>query len=154
MILYDLLPRIPRLFISILKNMPKSLLLASFVPLNNTDSFYTNLEQSFNIPKNKIFVFKNLDDPAKLILTFKLVLADGERIDFKTYFKNTIIIHKQGTALYTINALNKLIESEMLADTGNIDYSTYKIDWKKYQNNIILTDKEKLVIYNIEQIFS
>jgi len=133
--------------------MDKTLLLASFIFPDRLEWFQKFLYDKFKINKNKLFVYRNLDDESKLIVTFKLTLLEGERIDLKKTFPNTIPIHKKGEAIYTINALNKLIEMESKFSLGNINHENYEIDWNKYQNQIILIANENLIIYNIERIF-
>jgi hypothetical protein len=133
--------------------MDKTLLLASFIFPERLDWFYNYLNLKFKVNKEKVFVYKNLDDESKLIVTFKLILLDGKKIDLNNNFPNTIPIHKKGNAIYTINALNKLIESECGGELGNINYKEHKINWDNYQNKIILNNKEELIIYNIERIF-
>jgi formylmethanofuran dehydrogenase subunit C len=56
-------------------------------------------------------------------------------------------------AIYTINALNMLIEYDSNGDIGNIVYETYKIDWDKYQGKLIITKNNELVLIDIERIF-
>ena len=134
--------------------MDRTILLASFIFPERLDWFLNHLETKFNIPKDKVFIFKNLDDESKVIVTFKLVLIDGRKINLANNFPNALIIHKKGMAIYTINALNTLIEFENDLDKGNVIHKDYKIDWSKYQNKMILTDKTNLVFINIERIFS
>ncbi len=133
--------------------MDKTILLASFLFPERLEWFMTYLETNFDIPQDRVFCYKNLDDESKVIVTFKLVLQDNKHIDLKNTFPNAIIIHKKGNALYTINALNKLIE-ENLGDTiGNIDYKSYKVNWDDYQNKLILIDTKELRLINITRIF-
>jgi len=133
--------------------MDKSILLASFIFPERLDWFINYLDTKFNIPKDKIFCFENLNDNSKLILTFKLILQDGKKIDLKKLFPSAVIIHKKGSAFYTINALNKLIESKSDASLGNIDYKSIKIEWDEYQNKIILIDNKELVIFDLKRVF-
>jgi len=133
--------------------MDKTLLLASFIFPERVDWFLNYLENKFEIPRNKVFRYDNVDDESKVILTFRLNLPDGKRLDLKELFPNAIIIHKKGDALYTINALNSLIDSEYPESKGNIDYKSIKINWSKYQNKFILVDNKELVFLNIKRIF-
>lgn len=133
--------------------MDKTILLVSFIFPERLDWFTWYLESNFNIPKNKVFGYKNLDDESKVIVTFKLILSEDKRIDLKKLFPNAIMIHKKGDALYTINALNKLIESKCGDAIGNIDYKSFKIDWNEYQNKFILLNNKELAILNINRIF-
>jgi len=134
--------------------MNKTLLLASFIFPERLDWFLGYLESKFKIPRDKVFIFENLDDEAKVIVTFKIVLRNGRRIDLRNLFPNAIPIHKKGTAIYTINALNSLIEKETGLDKGNIDYKSHKIDWDNYQDTLILTNDEGLVLFRIKRVFS
>jgi hypothetical protein len=133
--------------------MDKTILLASFIFPERLDWFTTYLNGKFNIPKEKIFGYQNLDDEAKLIITFKLTIPEGKRLDLKNLFPNAIIIHKKGDALYTINALNKMIETLSNGNIGNVDNKSFKINWSDYQNKLILIDNKELAIWNIKRIF-
>jgi hypothetical protein len=133
--------------------MNKNILLASFISLEILGWFLQHLEDKFNIPKEKVFIFRNLDDEFKVIVTFKFVIQTDNRVNFNSLFPNTILIHKKGNAIYTINALNKLIE-EISDDTiGNIDYKTVKINWEDYQGKMLLINNNKLKISDIKRIF-
>jgi hypothetical protein len=134
--------------------MNRTVLLASFIFPERLEWFLSYLETKFKISRDKVFIFKNLDDEAKLIVTFKLVLPNGKKIDFKKFFPNATLIHKKGDAIYTINALNKLIEIESGFEQGNVDHKKFQIDWSKYQGQMILTNKSNLVFINIQRIFS
>jgi hypothetical protein len=132
--------------------MNRTILIASFIFPERLDWFFQYLNDKFSIPKDKVFVYKNLDDESKLIVTFRFVLQDNKRVNFKSLFPNSVLIHKKGNALYTINALNKLIESQS-DNIGNIDYKSHIIDWSEYQNKLLLTNKDKLNISTIKRIF-
>lgn len=133
--------------------MNRTILLASFIFPERLDWFFKYLDDKFSIPKEKVFVYKNLDDESKLIVTFRFVLKENKRINFKRLFPNSILIHKKGDALYTINALNRLIELKSGDQIGNINYKSYTIDWSEYQNNLLLTNKDTLNISKIKRIF-
>ncbi len=133
--------------------MTKNILLASFIFPERLDWFLGYLEDKFNIPKEKVFIFQNLDDESKVIVTFKFVISTSKRVNFNSLFPNAILIHKKGNAIYTINALNKLIEEMSDASIGNIDYKSVKINWEDYQDKILLINNNKLNISNIKRIF-
>jgi len=133
--------------------MNKTILLASFIFPERLEWFLDYLENKFAITRDKVFVYKNLDDESKLIITFKFRIKEGERVNLKALFPSAILIHKRGNAIYTINALNKLIESITDFNIGNIDYKSVKIDWDEYQNKLILSNNGELAIFNIERVF-
>lgn len=134
--------------------MDKSIILASFVFPERLETFLNYLNKRFKIEKEKIFIYDNIEDPLKKVVTYKVFLKDGNKVDLKSIFPTTIIVHKKGDCFYTINALNKLIEMEHNLDSGNVIYKDYKIDWEKYNNKIIITNKDELVVYNISRVFS
>lgn len=86
------------------------------------------------------------------LLTYKLLVEVDRRIDIKNELPKTIQIHKKGDTIFTINALNKLIEVES-GLAGNVNHKEYQIDWSKFKNKIILLKGEVLEITNIERIF-
>jgi hypothetical protein len=133
--------------------MNKDILLASFIFPERIDWFVNHLHNKFNIAKEKVFIFENLDDQSKVIVTFKFTVSTTKRSNFKELFPNAILIHKKGNCIYTINALNKLIEEKCDGSLGNIDYKTIKIDWSEYDNKILLTNENNLNIYSIKRLF-
>jgi len=133
--------------------MNKTLLLASFIPLERIEWFLEYLESKFNITKDKVFCYKNLDDESKVIITFKLIKLDGKQLNFKSMFPNVIPIHKKGDALYTINGLNKLIANMYDESIGNIDNKLIKIDWSQYQNKLLMINGEELTFLTISRVF-
>jgi len=59
---------------------------------------------------------------------------------------STISVHrkKQTNTIYTINAINKLIE---MKNNGILD-KTYRIDWNELQNTVLVTAYGKLKVVN------
>jgi hypothetical protein len=133
--------------------MNKTILLATFIFPERVDWFLNYLEARFNITKDKVFCYKNLDDESKHIITFKLIVQKDKPLNLKNLFPSAVTIHKKGNAIYTINALNKLIENLYPESIGNIDNKSIKIDWNEYQNKLILLNGEDLTIFNITRIF-
>mgnify|MGYP001185583441 CR=1 FL=1 len=133
--------------------MDKTILLASFIFPERLDWFLDYLENRFNIPKDRVFVYKNLEDESKVIVTFKFVIKEGRKLNLKNLFPNAIPIHKKGNCIYTINALNKLIELQSEGDLGNIDYKSVKINWDDYQGKLLLYSNNNLNISPMKRIF-
>ena len=86
-------------------------------------------------------------------MTFKLSIPEDKPLNLKDLFPSAVPIHKKGNALYTINALNKLIEEKFPESVGNINNKSVKIDWDEYQNKMILTNGNELSIFNITRVF-
>ena len=87
-------------------------------------------------------------------MTFRLYIRQGKKINTKSFFPVTIIVHKKGECFYTINALNKIIDMETGGDIGNINHKEYKIEWEKYQNKMLVSKNKELTIIDIERHFS
>lgn len=136
-----------------MENSDKSITLASFVYLDKVESFKKYILKRFGIEIEKIFQY-NCDDENKTILTYRVYLKEHEKIDLKSFYPTTIIVHKKGECFYTINALNLLIESLSDIASGNINYKDYKIDWDNYQNKMILSNRGNLKIMGIQRDFS
>jgi hypothetical protein len=130
----------------------KILTLASFVYIDKVDSFKKYLYNRFKIKEDKIFQY-SFDESDKKILTFMVKLKQEERIETKSFFPTTVIVHKKGECFYTINALNKLIEFTSDTDMGNLNYSEVKINWDNYQNKMIIVRGEDLKIFTINKDF-
>ena len=131
--------------------MNKTILLASFIFPERVDWFLNYLKTTFNV--DSVFCYKNLDDESKVILTFRLTINTEQPLNLKNLFPNAVIIHKNGNALYTINALNLLIQEKYPESVGNIDNKQIKIDWSEYQNKFILINNKQLCIFNIKRVF-
>jgi len=137
----------------IMNTNDKIITLASFVYLDKVDSFKTYLGKRFKIKEDNIFQY-TFDEEDKKILTFMVRLKQGERVDTRSFYPPTIIVHKKGECFYTINALNKLIESMTDTEMGNINHQDVKIDWDNYQNKMMIIKNDELKIFNINRDFS
>jgi len=130
----------------------RTLLLASFIFKENKEGYLKYLNSRFNIPESKIFIFESDIDTTRYIVTFKYKTQG--RININKLFSNTIPLHKKGSTLYTINALNRLIEEDNDLEPGNINHKAYKVDWDRYKDSCILFRDDELVIGNLSRVFS
>jgi len=128
----------------------KILLLATFVRPDYLDNFLQKLRKKFSIKKENIFFFKL--ENGDFLLTYRLFIDIENKINIKKELPKTIQVHKKNDTVFTINALNRLIEQES-GLIGNINYKDYKIDWDNYKNKIILLKGDDLEILNIERYF-
>lgn len=131
--------------------MDKIVLLASFIFKDRLDWFLNYLETKFKIPKKTVFVYE-VEGDNKVMVTFKFKLNKEKKINFKTTFPNATLIHKKGDAIYSINALNKLIEINQPSNFGNINHKSVEIDWSKYQGKLLLIRHNELSIVSITRI--
>jgi hypothetical protein len=137
-----------------MKNTTKIVTLASFVLNEKIEGFKKYLFKRFKISTTSIFTYLIDNNKEKQLITFRIYLDEGKKIDTNSFFPTTIIVHKRGDCFYTINALNKLIEHEIGGEVGNINYKEYKIDWDKYQGKILTTQDKELIIMDIVRNFS
>jgi|TARA_R110000796_G_scaffold11796_5_gene39621 hypothetical protein len=134
--------------------MSKKLLIVAFINKNKSDNFLKYIEEEFNISPSKAFKFEIEGDNYQCIFTFYIELEIGENINLRDYFRNALIVNKKSDVFYTINGLNKLIEKEYNLESGNINYRTFKIDWSKFKNNLILSSNNNLSIIQLKRVFS
>ena len=128
----------------------KNLLIASFVPKTNLDWFFKYVNDKFKIKRNEIFIYEIEDNDLDQLLTFKI--RHDNNIDLKFHFNNATIVNIKNGCIFSINGLNRLIESESNCEIGNINYKGFKIDWEKYTNTLILSNKNTLIIKKIKKI--
>lgn len=131
----------------------KIITLASFVFIDKIENFKKYLYKRFRVPEDKIFTYI-LEEENKKLVTFRILLKDGKKINTDTFFPTTIIVHKKGECFYTINALNKLIDENNLENNGNIEHSKVIIDWDNYQNKMLIIKSGELKIINLKRDFS
>jgi len=134
-------------------HMNKKILIASFIDKEVLKEFLIYIQNTFEVDSDKVFIFENLQDESQYILTFFIELPLGEHINLRKHFKNALIVHKKKKTFYTINALNTLIETEFDLPKGNINYKQWKIDWSKYENQLIINSNNNLVLIDLKRFF-
>jgi hypothetical protein len=131
----------------------KQIIIATFVDKDKLEWFYGFMEGRFYIKPNQIFKYLNVDNSEHYIMTFRYSVLSHEKLNLSKDFINSLIVHKKGDCLYTINGLNRLIETLNPDITGNIDHSSFKIDWSEYQNKFITSFENELIITDIKRVF-
>lgn len=107
-------------------------LLCTFTSDDSFEELLKTIFDSYELFSRKIFILK-LDPSKELVISYNII--PNQNMEF---LPNTIMTHrkKETNTLYTINALNRLIES---LNGGRLDKS-YQINWVDYRNSMILTD--------------
>ena len=107
-------------------------LLCTFSNSKDFRSLAEEIRKFYEVYSNRIFAFSNVKLPKEVYLTYNVL---NMRKDAPK-FPNTILIHrkKQTNTLYTLNAMNRLIEEE----NGRAD-KTYIVNWALYANSLIIT---------------
>jgi len=127
----------------------KTILLATFLTKDYLDKFLYKIYKKFGVKKKSVFLFET--ESGDLILTYRLFLEIGQKINIKEELPKTVQVHKKGTTFFTINSLNKLIEKEFNLLEGNIDHSQYEIDWSRFEDCMISLKDNQLEILKLNK---
>jgi hypothetical protein len=127
----------------------KVILLATFIDPSNLDKFLYKIYKNFGVKKKSVFFFDT--ETEDLLLTYRIFLDLEQKINIRKDLPKTVQIHKKSETFFTINALNKLIEKEFNVDSGNVNYSSYNLDWDKYKDSIILIKNDDLDILKLKK---
>ena len=71
----------------------KTILLATFVNPNYLDKFLNKLYRKFSIKKQSVFIFET--EGEDYLLTYRIFLNLGQRVDIRKEFRKTIQVHKK-----------------------------------------------------------
>ena len=98
------------------------------------------IQNKYTILYSKIFVLY-AKSTEEYICTYNV-----DQVNITTFLDNTILVHrkKESKTLYTINSLNRLIESL----NGGILDTSYQVNWNNYKNCILLTKGSELKVVN------
>jgi len=96
--------------------------------------------------EGKFFVFLNTLTPKEVFITYNVIGI--QETQTKNKLHDTISIHrkKQTNTLYTLNAMNRLIEDE---NNGVFD-KQFSVNWQLYQNSLIITNEISVKIIPIK----
>lgn len=121
----------------------KGVLIGTFVNKKQILQFLEMLKTKFNIFYDRMFVYSIEENNYEYLVTFKAV---NKELYLKN-IKNSTVMHVKNGCIFSINALNKLIEQE----TGSNDKS-YQLDWDKYKNKLIILTNGNLSIDTINKV--
>lgn len=109
-------------------------LLCTFCAKKDIDVIVGQIKKVYKLAFNSVYVLDNVNDDAQAILTYNIDLAVTP---VSTPPESTISVHrkKQTNTIYTINAINKLIEEK----NGGVLDKSYKINWEELQNTVLVT---------------
>ena len=120
-------------------------IIGTFVKKNRILSFIESLKNDFKIGFEKLFIFSIDTNPREYLVTFKTF--DKEK--FIKNLNNATVMHVKNGCLFSINALNKLIDQEKDTTQPNNEYI---VDWNKYNDKLIIVTNGELSISNITKI--
>jgi hypothetical protein len=122
------------------------IIIGTFVRKNKILSFLENLKNAFRVNLNKIFVYSIDTNKFEYLVTFKTF--DKEK--FIKGLNNATVMHVKNGCLFSINALNKLIEKEN--ENSEKPNNEYLVDWDKYKDKLIIQTNGELSLSNLSKI--
>lgn len=123
--------------------MEKIALIGVFVKKNKILAFLEMLKYKYSIGVNRVFIYEIENNSLEYLVTFK---ATNKELYLKV-LRNATVLHVKNGCLFSINALNKLIEIE----NGQAS-SEYIVDWNLYRNKLLILTNGKLFIEKINKI--
>jgi len=121
------------------------IIIGTFVRKNKILSFLESLRGDYGIKLEKVFVYEIDTNQSEYLVTFKTF--DKDR--FIKKISNATVMHVKNGCLFSINALNRLIEQEK---GENVPNNEYLVDWNKYKNNLIILTSGELSISKLTKI--
>lgn len=121
----------------------KDVLIGIFVKKNKILSFLEFLKGKIKINLDRIFVY-NIDmNSDEYLVTFKT----NNKKKYLQLIHYSTVMHVKNGCIFSINALNKMIEKE----NGSLD-KEYVVDWDKMRDKLVILNNGNLKITNISKI--
>jgi len=121
------------------------IIIGRFVKKNRILSFLEMLRSEYKIKLDKVFIYSIDTNQVEYLVTFKTFDKDK----FIKKINNATVMHVKNGCLFSINALNKLIEKEKEDDKPN---NEYLIDWDSYKDKLIILTNGELSVSNLTKI--
>lgn len=122
------------------------IIVGTFVKKNKILSFMEALKYGFGVKLEKLFIYSIDTNQREYLVTFKTFDKDK----FIKNLENATVMHVKNGCLFSINALNKLIEKEN--EGSNIPNNEIVVDWSKYKDKLIIITNGELSISNLSKI--
>lgn len=120
-------------------------IIGTFVKKNKILSFIESIKNDFRVNSDKLFIYSIDTNSREYLVTFKTF--DKEK--FIKNLNNATVMHVKNGSLFSINALNKLIDQEKDSTQPN---NEYVVDWDKYKDKLIIVTNGELSISNLSKI--
>jgi hypothetical protein len=120
-------------------------IIGTFVKKNKILSFLETLRAGYGVKLDKVFVYYIDTNQSEYLVTFKTFDKDK----FIKKINNATVMHVKNGCLFSINALNRLIEKEKGEEVPN---NEYLVDWDKYKDKLIILTGGELSISKLSKI--
>ena len=121
------------------------IIIGTFVKKNKILSFLETLRTVYGIKLDKVFIYSIDTNQFEYLVTFKTFDKDK----FIKKISNATVMHVKNGCLFSINALNRLIDQEKGDDVPN---NEYVVDWDKYKDRLIILTGGELSISKLTKI--
>lgn len=121
------------------------IIIGTFVKKNKILSFLELLRTKFGIKLDRVFIYEINTNKFEYLVTFKTFDKDK----FIKKISNATVMHVKNGCLFSINALNRLIDQEKGDDEPNNEYI---VDWEKYKDCLIILTGGELSISKLTKI--
>lgn len=125
--------------------MTKNLLIATFVKKREILLFLGRLQREFSIHPRNVFVFDVEGNDFEYLTTFSTTNKDA----YLGKLEGSSVMHVKNKCIFSINALNKLIDS---VNVEGIPANEFMIRWDDYKNKLIIVKHGELKILKINKI--
>lgn len=125
----------------------KGVIIGTFVAKNRILSFLEMIKYKFGIKLDRVFVYSIDTNDKEYLVTFKTFNKDK----FIKKLSGSTIMHVKNGCLFSINALNRLIEVEH-GDKIEEKHNEVEIDWDFYKDKLIILTNGELNINNLSKI--
>ena len=127
--------------------LKKGVIIGTFVSKNKILSFLEELNTRFYINYDKIYVYSISSNEKEYLVTFKTYDKDK----FIKKLSNSTIMHVKNNCIFSINALNKLIELNY-DFVKEKPYNEVEINWDEYKDSLIIITNGELKISKLSKI--
>jgi hypothetical protein len=125
----------------------KGIIIGTFVNKTRILSFLETLRYKFSVKLDKVFVYTINTNNKEYLVTFKTYDKDK----FIKKLPGSTIMHVKNGCIFSINALNKLIEHDYnFADKK--PYNEVEINWDNYKDKLIILTNGNLNINDLSKI--
>ena len=125
----------------------KGIIIGTFVNKTRILSFLELLKYKFGVDLSKVYIYTINTNDKEFLVTFKTYNKDK----FIKKLYGSTIMHVKNGCLFSINALNRLIEMEYDVKEEK-PYNEVEIDWDFYKNKLIVLTNGKLNINDLSKI--
>ena len=125
----------------------KGIIIGIFIRKSKILSFLEELRNKFYVKIDRAFVYNIESNENEYLATFKTFIKDI----FIKNLQGSSVMHVKNNCIFSINALNKLIESEKLGSEEKSN-NEIEVDWDKYKDKLIILTNGVLNIVNLSKI--